>query len=677
MGHIRFTSIFFVIESKLILKGLSNMRNAKTIISLFVIFICLLCSCSEEEKRLEYALDFAGENRPELEKVLKYYENDPVRFRAACFLIRNMPRYYSYKGDILDSLKAIRATSDWRGYIKPALLEKWERYNYYQGAKKIYDAQVITADFLIKNIDGAFAAWEKRTWNKYLTFDDFCEYILPYRIANEPLEEWRDTYYNKFSFLLDSVYRETDVVGASDVIVKHIKETGFGYIEYLDLPHLGASYLLKNRIGKCQDVCDFTLYVMRALGIPAAIDFYSYSPETFAGHTWNSVRDTTGQFIPFWFNEVKRGTKSPDGRKMGKAFRLCFGKQSSIYSDIENKAGLPPFFRNTYYKDATSDYFRNELRFKFSKPQSEYVYLGVFIDNKPQGIDIALLKNEEAVFKNVEPDVIYMPLFYDGSKYHSGGYPVLFDGEGVRTFRPNLKKERRVVLERKTPLFGWKQDYLNKVVGAKIEASCNENFVPLSLLYQIEDFPELNYNRVDLENAIKCRYVRYTSAKQVACELAELGLYDKGEKIRPVNVYGCSPCDDRKQIRLKNCYDNDPLTYFSSDEQGGSITFDLGEETNIDQFVYFPRNDDNFIRIGDKYELFYNDGENGWISLGKRVAEELSLFYNNVPDNALLWLHDITRGKEEKVFYMKNGVQMFCANTQMTSNSETVIKSAK
>ena len=55
--------------------------------------------------------------------------------------------------------------------------------------KKVYDAKVIKAEFLIHHIDQAFEVFEKRSWNKYLPFDDFCELILPYRIGDEP---WRN-----------------------------------------------------------------------------------------------------------------------------------------------------------------------------------------------------------------------------------------------------------------------------------------------------------------------------------------------------------------------------------------------------------------------------------------------------------------------------------------------------
>ena len=54
---------------------------------------------------LETALQQAGENRVELEKVLSHYKTDPadsLKYKAACFLIENMPYYTYYKGKQLD-----------------------------------------------------------------------------------------------------------------------------------------------------------------------------------------------------------------------------------------------------------------------------------------------------------------------------------------------------------------------------------------------------------------------------------------------------------------------------------------------------------------------------------------------------------------------------------------------
>lgn len=59
------------------------------------VFLC--CACSNA---LDRAIECAGSNRPELEKVIENYRNDnPQKLRAAEFLIENMPAHYSYAGN--------------------------------------------------------------------------------------------------------------------------------------------------------------------------------------------------------------------------------------------------------------------------------------------------------------------------------------------------------------------------------------------------------------------------------------------------------------------------------------------------------------------------------------------------------------------------------------------------
>ena len=121
----------------------------------FIFFLFGYCfySCQNfEERQLAYALDFAGENRKELEKVLDYYAKDPLRLEAARFLIRNMPRYYGYEGWRLDSIQRILITAEQKHFINDSIVRKWTKQSLY-ALPKIYDAHVIKADYLIENID--------------------------------------------------------------------------------------------------------------------------------------------------------------------------------------------------------------------------------------------------------------------------------------------------------------------------------------------------------------------------------------------------------------------------------------------------------------------------------------------------------------------------------------------
>lgn len=59
-----------------------------------LVLAMVIVSCVEENTKLERALELAGENRKELERVLTHYSHtdaDSLKLRAACFLIENMP----------------------------------------------------------------------------------------------------------------------------------------------------------------------------------------------------------------------------------------------------------------------------------------------------------------------------------------------------------------------------------------------------------------------------------------------------------------------------------------------------------------------------------------------------------------------------------------------------------
>lgn len=55
-----------------------------------VLFFPLLVFSCVPDTRLEQVLASSGNNRPELEKVLRHYEDDGQKYRAACFLIENI-----------------------------------------------------------------------------------------------------------------------------------------------------------------------------------------------------------------------------------------------------------------------------------------------------------------------------------------------------------------------------------------------------------------------------------------------------------------------------------------------------------------------------------------------------------------------------------------------------------
>jgi hypothetical protein len=56
--------------------------------------------------------------------------------------------------------------------------------------------------------------------------------------------------------------------------------------------------------------------------------------------------------------------------------------------------------------------------------------------------------------------------------------------------------------------------------------------------------------------------------------------------------------------------------------------------------------------------LFYQDGVSGWQSLGIQTAVTREVRYI-VPKNALLWLRNLTKGREEQIFIYRDKKQYF------------------
>ena len=142
------------------------------------------------------ALRQAGNNRAELEKVLDRYSGNPadsLKFRAAVFLVENMPGHTYYKGNQLEQylgyyplLREIMEAG-----LSPAVASDSIRNRYgildEAGLKLCKDIETVDSAYLCDNIEWAFKVWKEQPWGRNVPFDDFCEYILPYRVGNETL----------------------------------------------------------------------------------------------------------------------------------------------------------------------------------------------------------------------------------------------------------------------------------------------------------------------------------------------------------------------------------------------------------------------------------------------------------------------------------------------------------
>ena len=178
---------------------------------IYNMFFLLLFSNCQWNDRLYGALEHAGNNRAELEKVLHHYKNDEQKHEAAVFLISNIGGRYATVGErvdefhyFIDSVYRIRQEE----YDIPAIYNAFRKQtqNTYASIRRELDLKHITAEYLIRHIDRSFELWNC-PWNSHLSFEEFCEWILPYRLHDEQLESWHDIFRPVFDSLLTDTVR--------------------------------------------------------------------------------------------------------------------------------------------------------------------------------------------------------------------------------------------------------------------------------------------------------------------------------------------------------------------------------------------------------------------------------------------------------------------------------------
>lgn len=179
-------------------------------------------------------------------------------------------------------------------------------------------------------------------------------------------------------------------------------------------------------------------------------------------------------------------------------------------------------------------------------------------------------------------------------------------------------------------------------------------------------------NEVALKNKGAFRYFRFNPSKLnkrnadslvfynglgelSKSSMADIRIYSHGKLLNGRVIY-----DKIDEKSAKHAFDGDNNTVCTHGTLDYWVGLELSSPKKIDKIIYFPRNDDNFIRQDDLYELFYWDSSK-WTSLGQRIGEEdgKPLEYDNIPYNALFLLKNLSRGKEEAVFTYDNGKQTF------------------
>lgn len=641
-----------------------------------LLFVFTWAACKQQTNELERVLKLAGPNRIELEKVIDHYsqnKSDSLKLKAAMFLITNMDVHFSYKSKIWDAFQMEMDTlfnhEDRFAELEQELERLYEKYGTSLYADLSYDSdlQTISADFLIYNIDMAFEKWSG-PYAFYLSFDDFCEYILPYRAGREPLTDWRSEFQENF---IPSLYTRLpegiDSISAIDYC-NAIKTYPHGNLSIVGgkLPDYNAQTLSIMRMGNCRHYCAQAILAARHLGIPVCIDRTPQWATRSLGHEWNALIQKNGKPLSFGIGdncELGEHVEFIPDRIPPKVYRQTFSKQKESLAIVCRNEDIPQSLSSPCMKDVTDEYYDCvdvSVKFDFKAPKkNKFAYLAVFDNEKWVPVCWARISNDEALFKNVNKNILCLPGYYNEKRFIPAASPFIIDSLGnVVHVELDLKSKQSMVLSRKYQN-GLVNGNCKEMEGGRFQVANQADFSDAINIAEIKEKPDASYHIVatDIEGSYK--YFRYIARPKSLGTIAELEVYESGstEKLagRIIGTEQTIP-----DFSKEKAFDGDPLTNFikwESDEVWIGLEFD--KPTQINKIVYLPGNDDNCIRDGELYELFYWDNE--WISLGQQIgsSETYRLKYENAPVGALYLLRNHTKGVEERIFTYENNKQVW------------------
>jgi len=361
---------------------------------------------------------------------------DKWKLKAAEYLIEGLPQQWHYDTQLLEETGT---------------------------KKKVMDAEVIDADYLAENIEYAFRAWEL-PWARDVSFEDFCRYLLPYKMGNEAPERWRAAVWEEYASLREAALAEpgmrpSEVCRRVDAVVNT-----WYTVHYNDNYPADAGYLKAKELrgGTCAGSSLMILYPLRALGICATYECVPHWGNRSSSHAWTALYEN-GQLIQFNGPELDPGRTKEEFIGVGRMLR----KRPKILRRDYLSAGQV---------DVTTEYIPTaDLDIRGRGEITGKPGLMVFDNERWCSVAEGTWRGRRAVFAAVARGVAFLPVVSENGHGRALGWPLVVERNGrLRLFRPSLWR-RTVRLTAKYPedesnavspgkryeLFYWRGDWVS------------------------------------------------------------------------------------------------------------------------------------------------------------------------------------------------------------------------
>lgn len=662
------------------------------------------------------ALAQAGKNRASLEQALKSYRPGSMEYKAACFLIANMP-YHSIGGRIqgLDrKLDTMIRTADqaYNQLIQGSTAEEQEsdplhaRIQAAAEASAQANQQMAWTDPVITvadepdivALDGKFIRKQvehcckmRRASKRLMQMSDadFFDYILSYRsVSDYPLVTTADTLSDIFSKYL----RADTATVAVPLAERYNRATWW-------LRHWGGDYPFDTSIGwremffsrdahDCVDMAFYGAQILRACGWPATVE-YNTAYKIWSGRHYDLAIPSSwnGEWQSFSpETEVPRPAEDRFKNCLN-IYRMHFAPQDGTPIKLRAEGEpVPDELADPCIEDVSSHYTEVcHLSLPLSKDVSanrKLVYLASFQSHTgwvPVTWGTIDRKNGKMEFQHVVTDHLYLPMTYgtDGQLTAIGAaFRLKHTGKQNSLITPrssayealhlnsNATKQVEVSVSRKFPRKPSMLACAHRAVGTVVLGADNESFQHADTLGTILIAPEDEWTDLSLKTHRPYRYYRVAApAADPHVMLSEIQFltsrtHNYTNVMQPTALDSTAKADSL-WMRLMD----EPLDkcQWKAEYDGDvktapdgwpDVTLKLAEPQQVERLRFMVKNAENHVKPGVLYTLRHWNGST-WEEVWTGHTRTNHLPALKLHVGDLYWLEYVINGAEELPFIVQ------------------------
>ena len=301
------------------------------------------------------------------------------------------------------------------------------------------DTTVVSDAFIQAHAARRVKQWKESPHYRKLTWDEFREYWLPYRVETEKFCDYRAALDERYGFISEALKQGMSVLEATNLLQNDLrKRLVFDLRDHASLNQPSLLETMELGKGGCRGITTLTTLALRNIGIVSAIDECPVWAHRNSGHQWNVVRTECGEWIPFNGAEDSIGAVFPtlnDSVKAPKIYRKQFS-QNPDFAPPVSREQTPALFLNDCRRDVTSTYQPtvDVTVMPTCEHEDSVLYLAVFNAEVWKIVSWAELKDGKAIFKDMGcNDIVYLPVYYYRHTTLPAGNPFVLHKDGSRT----------------------------------------------------------------------------------------------------------------------------------------------------------------------------------------------------------------------------------------------------